>query len=234
MLSITLCKWYFLKRNKAYTILNDFVIPITCLKFNQVPPKSKTSPITPNGKGCQRVASNRKSCQKVANSLWLRLPTIQWIVIIASVSIFVSVVQYTWFSLFLCFSVPNTHSPHNQELSNFALKTKLSFAVRCGHFRRKVFQPFLLLLLLLFLSSGLENPEAEQFMYSNRYALVCEWIKIFSRSGTILVYYTAIFSEWLWRPSAQLSAVPAFLNLVTNVSLSTGHTRINSLSVLSW
>ena len=98
MLSITLCKWHFLKRNKAYTRLNDFVIPITCLKFNQVPPKSKISPITPNGKGCQRVASNRKSYQKVANSLWLRLPTI-----------FVSVVQYTWFSLFLCFYVPNTY-----------------------------------------------------------------------------------------------------------------------------
>ena len=147
-------------------------------------------------------------------------------------SIFVSVVQYTWFSLFLCFYVPNNHSPHNQELSNFALKTKLSFAVRCRHFRRKRFLPLLLLLLLLllFLSSGLENPEAEQFMHSNRYALVSEWMKIFSCSGTILVCYTTIFNERLWQPSAVLT----FLNFVTNFSLSTGHTRINSQSVLSW
>ena len=199
MLSITLCNWNFLKRNKAY-------------------------------KSCQRVASNRKSCHKVANDLWLKLPLVA---LATSLSVYfcqccaihlIFPVSLFLRTLYLC------HSPHNQELSNFALKTKLSFAVRCGHFRRKRFQPFFLFL-LLFLSSGLENPEAEQFMHSNRYyALVSEWIKIFSCSGTILVCYTAIFSERLWRPGAVL----AFLNFVTNVSLSTGHIRINSLSVLSW
>ena len=179
MLFITLCKWHFLKRNKAYTRLNDFVIPITCLKFNQVPPKSKISPITPNGKGCQRVASNRKSYQKVANSLWLRLPTI-----------FVSVVQYTWFSLFLCFYVPNTHSPHNQELSNFALKTKLSFAVRCGHFRRKRFQPFVVVVVskLRFGEPGSRTVHAQQSLCT------CLWM------------VQNIFTQWSY-----LSATQPFL-----------------------
>lgn len=66
MLSITLCNWNFLKRNKAYTGLKDFNkgLPITCLKFNQVPTKSKIAPIAANSKSCQTGASSRKSCQK--------------------------------------------------------------------------------------------------------------------------------------------------------------------------
>ena len=200
MLSITLCNWNFLKRNKAY-------------------------------KSCQRVASNRKSYQKVANGLWLGLPLVALATTLSVYFCQCCAIPHLCCAIpFPCFFVfTYLILTHNQELSNFAFKTKLSFAVRCGPFRRNRFQPFLLLL-LLFLSPGLENPEAEQFMHSNRYALVCEWIKIFSCSGTILVCYTAIFREQLWRPSAVL----AFLNFVTNFSLSTGHTRVNSLSVLSW
>ena len=41
-------------------------------------------------------------------------------------------------------------------------------------------------------------------MHSNRHALVCESIKVFPYSEVMLVCFTAILSEQLWRPSAVL------------------------------
>ena len=48
------CDWNFLKtiHNKAETVLMDFVIPKTYIKFDHEPPKSK---VAADGKSCKKV-----------------------------------------------------------------------------------------------------------------------------------------------------------------------------------
>ena len=116
MLTIALCDWNFLKtiHNKAETVLKDFVIAITCFKFDQEPSKSK-------------VPADVKSCtksQKLPSGLWLRLPTIEWIIVITSMTIFCQCCATELICLVSLFLRIYTHTTYNQEVLIFALKTK--------------------------------------------------------------------------------------------------------------
>ena len=146
MLSITLCNWNFLKRNKAY-------------------------------KSCQRVASNRKSCQKVANGLWLGLPLVALATTLSVYFCQCCAIPHLCCAIpFPCFFVfTYLILTHNQELSNFAFKTKLSFAVRCGPFRRNRFQPFFFVVVVV--SKPRFGEPGSRTVHAQQSLCTCLWME---------------------------------------------------------